>query len=307
MSEFDGLVSPEDEGEMKADMVAAVKDLEKQLTTKETVDQAKPDDYSQAELDKAMASNVKFDPNGPYSPGEFNRRGELFDAYKNLKSRLTKETNQLKREIADIKTKSQAAEMKGYQRALDEIGAKRLQAVAIGDSQAFAALDRQYQDVANDMRNVVAPAASTLDADAQDFLERTQSWRNHKTAENSAMHDLAEAFEAKYRMENRLGPMENNAKVGREIEAYIKLRFPHRFENPAANKPQAVAEAGSAAPRASKAEGSLKYEDLSERQKLMCDQYIKSFPGSTRAQYIAEFEANRAKIMSNFGVNTKGE
>src|ERR1017187_10441577 len=110
-------------------------------------------------------------------------------------------------------------------------------AVDVGDRGEFEKYDKEFQELQKQATQVPPPA--NKDGELNAFESRNSSWFNYDTAENSVMRDEAFAFQQRFlsdRADKGLPSLSRSA-VGNKIEEYIKLKFAHRFENPAKDKP----------------------------------------------------------------------
>lgn len=268
----------------------AIEAFEKQEEAEQKLSQApiQEEKKEDPELKKALADG--YNPNHPdgLSPREFNLRGPLFEKIADLnkeKKRQAKEIAELKQMIAELGTQMSKSEARVVQREAHELQKQRMEAVELGDTNRFAELDRQYQELQESIRPNTNVPATKLSQDAQNFIERNSDWFNYDTSENAVMYDEAVAFEQRYiaRREMEGKPPLSHAVLGKRIEEYIKTKFPHRFENVEASKPPAVEAGGS--PVLSKEETSS-MDDLSPYQQEVFKRMKSADPSMTPDKYL---------------------
>lgn len=269
-----------------------IDDMPAQEAPTEKVEAEVPKELSaeDKELEKALKDG--YNPNHPsgYTPREFNLRGELIEKLDRLGKVHQKDKAELK-ELRAMVASMQSSMSRQESRALEKdaqalLGARR-EAIESGDADRFEALDKQYQHLQQSIQEVQKPSASApINNAAEAFRERNAAWFNYDTAENQVMHDEALAFGQRYtayREQQGLAPL-TDQNLGKKIEEYIQTKFPHRFENPEAQKPQAVVSSNSPVVGRTKAESGL--EDLSERQKQSYLRLKATDPGITPEKYL---------------------
>ena len=275
------------EAKVEAPVVAAV----------EAVQYDGDPDHSPAELEKALSDpNAKFDPNGKLSPGEFNRRGELFNKIKSMKSEHTKELNALKKHMADLDSKLSKAAEEGYKKALADLQARRMDAVETGDKETFQALDQEYLQLQQALnKGAPAPVAHDLSEDARAFLERNKHWNNDDTPENSLIREEATSFEQRL-LQRRAAegkPNLSEKELAKHIETFVRSKFPHRFDNPEQSKPAAVE--GASTPQVKATTSKITLDQLNPIQKAACERFMKRNEGTTVADYVQILRDSAAK------------
>lgn len=221
-------------------------------------------DWSESELAEARENGYNPDDPKKLSPGEFNRRGPLFQHMKEIKQQAAKEMSELKKQLQEIKGQFTAQEQRGYERALKEIEHKRMQAVEIGDTQTFLELDKEREELqAAASQGNKTPPAQALSAEALEFQARNASWLNDTSAEAFAMQmDASQACAQANGLRSLQGQDRmTERQEARFIEDFVKLRYPHRFQNPAKDKPAAV-ERSSSTKIGSSSKGKLSATDL---------------------------------------------
>lgn len=246
-------------------------------------------DWSEEELEKAKNDpHAKFDPNGPKSPGEFNRSSPLYTKIKTMKSEHTKEMNRLQKQMDALEKRLSGAEQEGYKKALADIQLKKREAARYGDVEAYDKLEADYnqlqQEVASKPSGV--EIQSTVPAGAEEFFERNAHWLRGDEPEDEIMRDEVGAFEQRMlQRREREGKRALSPKeLARHLEEYAKTKFPHRFENSAQKKPAAVEAADS--PRVKPSVAKVTFDDLNVFQQAACKRFVDQNPGATQAEYI---------------------
>ncbi len=245
--------------------------------------EALPEVERSEEENLAMSKGWKPDYEGvdKIDAGEFLRREPLFGKIADL-SRKQRETEKVLRETIEYNRKLAERERV---KELTEIQARRTEAVELGDTEAFAKVDEEYQKkiVEPAYSPNIAPELSEEDKKAfKEFQDKNGSWANRSTPENVKMLTAADQI---YELLLAELPGKTTKEYLKLTEEKVKAVFSHKFQNVKKEEPQAVSGGG----RVSSAPSNLpKYDALSSLQKHQCDLFVKS--GGTRSEYITQLK-----------------
>ncbi len=213
--------------------------------------------------------------------GEFLRREELFGKIADLNRKHRDTEKLLKETIEHNRRLAEASKVK----ELNELAAKRKEAVAIGDEEAFEAADKEY------MKKAAEPAmpaqqgpAELSDSDKKEFttFKERNPWANTDSPENKRMLMAADQIFELLREEL---PGKSTADYLKLTEDRVKGLFSHRFVNPRRDAPQTV---GTGQRITTKPSGLPSYDSLNSVQKHQCDLYVRS--GGKKEEYIQQLK-----------------
>ncbi len=165
---------------------------------------------------------------------------------------------------------------------LAELEARQLEAVEVGDVDAFKVAKEAYHQTAQAPAAPLPQISKTPEqiAEITDFTERNKSWCNNSTAENTRMMNAADRV---YDLMVIEFPDKPHKEILQLTENKVKELFSHKFENTHRTAP-AVTTASGAVP--TKSVHGWKYADLNNVQKTVCDALVKS--GKTRESYLKQ-------------------
>lgn len=170
------------------------------------------------------------DPDEWVDAGEFNRRKPLFEALK----KRGDEAKELKKQLEKVAAYAARAEELGRKRAIEELEAKRLQAVEVGDTEAFKAADDQLRELEKQAPEPVEPepAEPEIPEEIKDFAKRNALWFE----KDVEMTEFSVERTRYYRTKGM--PM---GEALAKAEADVKRFYSDKFVNPNKEKPSPVA------------------------------------------------------------------
>lgn len=212
-------------------------------------------------------------PDGPLDAGEFIRRGELLDKI----SSLNKEIKQMRSAMEhQNKYMTQQQEL-GYKKALEDLQARRVEAIHLGDVEQVTELDKQIKDVeaqkppTTDMENPIV----------RDFKARHESWINDPSLEGEEMRQFVSERDMAL-VQYNLSP-EEHIKI---IEQDLRKKFPSRFAEKKQSPRDVSVETSTATPRKT---GKYSFDSLSATQKQVCRQFERKGI-MTREEYVKQLK-----------------
>lgn len=207
----------------------------------------------------------------------FVERGEKIAGIQKSKAdRLEARIEEMSSTFADFQQHHQRTLAKERQQARDriaELEAERAQAITEGDGTRFTKLDQEL----NDLKSAEPVGKAELDPLAQAWVTQNQWY---------ATDDILNAYAD--------GISERVSKAGYTGQAYfneltrrVKEAFPEKFKNPARSQP-GVVETESA--RESDDPKPKSYQSLPSDAKSMCEKFVRTIPGFTKEQFLAEYD-----------------
>lgn len=275
---------------------------------KEVVEETPVENKVDEELQKALADG--YDPDDPkgFSPGEFNRRGELLKSHNKMHKKIEKLEQELmanKSAVEAARAEAAAARIEGYNQALAELEAKRMIAVEHGNREQFAAADKEYQRIQNQLYTAQAAQAARPvinDPVAQEFVARHGDWFYGKDPASIAIQDVAKEFlqrENSNRFMQGL-PAMNQREEAIKLESYLSARYPERFEAIKKAKP-AVADVESAdSPAVDSGKRQSTEKDLNANQLLIYKTIKAHKKDYTVDDYLDEVGATVVPLIAQF-------
>lgn len=267
---------------------------EVQETAQETEEAVRPIDEPEQESSRELSEFEQeqvakgWDPDGEKTAEEFARAeplyGEISKRGKRLKEKdreiddLRQTMNELKEHLAKQQQSMQQQQQIGYQRALEELYERRVDAIEAGNVQEVANLDQQINETSSQMQNI---QRQELPAPAKAFYERNKDWLESKDATAFEIREYADKRDKDLTRFNL--PLDEHVRI---LEGDIQKKFADRFGETAVNSPtvQAVeANTKTNTPRRSK----YTINDLSDIQKACCNRFVKNGI-MTAQQYIQQ-------------------
>lgn len=234
-------------------------------------------DWSPEELAKAKANRYKEDDPKGYSPGEFNRRGELFTVIK-------EKNDHIEAMVRNMNHKLEAAERRGYEQALVELNSRRDAAIDLGDRAAVHALDREADALRNSYQQSIAPIPSH-DIERSNYVEQNRQWLS-----DPDMYSVAVGFEQRLMSQRAtLGlPPLSAREQGAAIREHVMKSFPHKFENRASSAPPLVeGSSGGRVDKEASRRGEATVHDLTPQQREIYSRMKRDLePDLTPQEYI---------------------
>lgn len=216
------------------------------------------------------------DPDAWRPAKEFLDRGELFKKIED-QSRSVKE---LKKALAELQSHHSKVRETEYNRALAALKAQKKTALEEGDADAVIKLDDQI-DLVRDEQTKLRNTPKPVDAEVTPNPEFTAWVDRNKWYETSRP---MKAFADDLGRELALRGNSPN-EVLKEVERQIKIEFPDKFRNPNRDKPNAVEGSSGKGGKSS----TDKY-DLSDDENRVMQRFIRTIPGFSKEQYIAELK-----------------
>lgn len=231
------------------------------------------------------------DPTKWVEAEEFVRRGEqhlpiLRDRLDRTQREL-EELRQTSREALEMQRENQKRERARLQAEIDDLKAKRRDAVASGDQAAFDAAERGIEQREKVMppepKAPVEPAAGRdIPPEALEFEQRNEWFRSDPVLRRKAiaLHNaqLADPDDKRPLAEKLL-----------EVENEVKRLHPHKFSNQRRNGASSVDGGGDLGGGGQPRNGAKKgYQDLPAEARAACDRYVGQ-KLMTREQYIADY------------------
>lgn len=198
-----------------------------QEAVEESNDSEDAPQYSEVEQ---RAIDKGWNPNGKRDAETFLEFGEVID-----KLNATAKENAKQRETIKLMLdKFQTKEKRAYEKALKDLQQQRADAVADGDVQKFSEIEKQLQEVNDEIKSFSDPAKEREDSlkqAADDFANRNKAWYNLDTTENYIMRQ--EAISEDERLATLYPNMEISERL-RLVEKAIRDRHPNHvaFVNP---------------------------------------------------------------------------
>lgn len=191
------------------------------------------------------------DPDEWIDAKEFVSRKPLYDKLHAQAKALKDKEEKLE---AVSKYAAKAAEV-GYKKAIKELQDQRREQIQAGDVEAVEALDKQIEEVKQELQPPVEEkqSAPPVPAEVTDFAERNEKWFEKDKPMTVFMVAATQEYTAAGK------PLAEALKLA---EADVKREFAHKFVNPNKEKPSAVA-SGSREARAK----SYGYNDLTQDQR----------------------------------------
>jgi len=197
--------------------------------------------------------------------------------------KLESEVADLKKSMQDMKQMLTKREQRGYDKALQDIQAKREKAVEDGDTEEFNKLEKQKGQLEKE-RNEIAQSAPEEGSDQEDPAFR--EWVNENSwYDESKNPEMAATAEGIANSLTRQKPTLTGKPFLDEVTRQVKKIYPEQFENPKREQPSKVE--GSSQPSGKKNKNS--YSDLPDEAKKACDRFIKQGVFQSRDEYVKEY------------------
>lgn len=209
------------------------------------------------------------DPDEWVSAREFVRAGELFKKIDD-QNRTLKEFRKTIDELAKHNSKIAKVE---YDRALNDLRAKKKEALELGDADAVIEVDDKIAAVREAQRE--APAVATPQVPGVNPIFESWVSRNGWYNNQPAMKAYAD------RIGTELGGQMSPTDLLAHVEKEVKKEFAHKFNNPKREEPSAVE--GS-----TNKSGKGKSYALSDEERRVMQRFVKTVPGMTEEKYIAD-------------------
>lgn len=223
------------------------------------------------------------DPEKWRGAAEFVDRGEnMLPILRKSVERQNREISDLKQTIKEFAEYNTKTEKTAFERALKELKAKQVKAVAAGDADAFVEVDEEIADLHKEARE--KPQLKVKDDPGEDpeYLEwESRNGWIKKDMECAAYADSYAEFLRK------TGDKRVGADFLDEVAKGVKEKFPKKFSNPRREQPGAVDGGGSAG----RSKGGKTYADMPAEARAACDRMARNgYEGKTKE--MADFKAN---------------
>lgn len=163
-------------------------------------------------------------------PGEFLRRGELFGAIE----AKNKELKAIRETLAQFKDHHSKVQEKAYKQALQDLKAKKKEALIDGDADLVVEVDEQLADVRNQQAQIERQSKEPAPQEEHPEFVAFKS-KNGWYDTSPSMRNWADGRGVELAKEGR-----SPSEVLRTVEQEARKRFPERFENPNRTKAGAV-------------------------------------------------------------------
>ena len=285
--------------EPKTEVIPVETEAAAKLETTEAVVATEPEskltDIEKQAMEMGWRPADKFDTSSEgkrfISAEEFVERGQLFKKIDHQKAEL----QQLKNVVKDMTEHYKKTEELAYNRAMTDLINARNQAVAEGDVENFAKLDKQMLDVqrqaiqAQQIPTVqVEQQAPPVSEMANQFFSRNQHWFNNDTLENKQMVNFALAADEFMAIRRPELPEKERLAL---VEADIRRAFPHRFENANRAAPAVVA---TTRPETGTKKDSSLVDRLSHRQRALAKAMVEGNLYTSEEEYAKDLETRGA-------------
>lgn len=190
--------------------------------------------------------------------------------------------------LTDFREFASRGEQRAYERALDELKAKREVAVASADTAAFHAAQSEI-----DKLNAETKPTTTVKRDTTPDTTRVPeihpamaAWyeKNQWFNNDTLLHNVAKGYDAQIMKDQ---PGIDLADRLERVTEMVKERFPEKFGgNTRREAPGAVLTPGA---NTATRRNAKSYDNLPADAKKACDKYVKTIPGFTREQYVKTY------------------
>lgn len=214
----------------------------------------------------------------------FVERGEQFLPIVNAKNRkLTEKVENLTAKIADLESGSAefrkfheqaiAGAKRERDQAIKDLEAERQRAVSEGDGEAFARADRQLQELRSEPET--PPQAPP---DMQAWLTEN-SWYQTDPKLAAIADGLSDVVKRDH-------PHLKGRAFLDKLTEIVKAEVPHKFTNTRRETPGAEGNGNTPPPRKKE----RTYADLPQDAKTACDKFVRTIPGYSKEQYLADYQ-----------------
>lgn len=247
-----------DDEKLLQELDAAKAELEQKQEEIQVQEESAPvEESTDPYLEEAVKNgyNPKYDGIDKKTPEQYVRDGSFFKKINHQK----KEINELKDAIRDLSRQYSKSEKVGYERAIQELHAKRDAAIEIGDKETVHELDHEINKVNTELQK---PEPVIIQEEQQvqethpaalDFKEKNATWfgkydaSKNTTSLSDEEKENLEMTETALVYDDYLGKAIAEGRVNytpeqavKMVEDRIKKYYPHRFENPKKSEPAAV-------------------------------------------------------------------
>lgn len=255
--EIEAQIAQLPEGALDDPEEPVVAEVAKELENVEIVDEDKstPEEKAAAAAIGWKDDPANVDPNKTFvSAKEFLARKDLVHE----KNKFEKETKELRDKLKALEEKVHLVESKTINDSVEALNKQRLEAMSVGDTDAFIEADKKYQELIAKKPEPIKEVEETP-PEAKAFAERNSSWFNDDpvNAHLVAIAELADKELVKY-------PHFSKEQAYNYIENRVKEVFPDKFKE---KKPVAAVNPVEAKHTASPSAKEKRYIDLSFEEK----------------------------------------
>ncbi len=203
-----------------------IESLKSVTTTEELTPEVKQTEEVDPYLEEAVKMGYKPDYDGPNkkSAKRFVEDKSFFDKIAAQNKKIDELIEFNKRTIAQ----AEKAEKIAYERALQDIANKKLEAVDMADKQAYLLAEQEEARLRQVSIPQEAPKQPDEHPDVVAFKTRHAEWLNSGDDESKKMRAFVAGKAAEL---NALDPNYDPALAVRQIEEELKERFSHKFDN----------------------------------------------------------------------------
>jgi hypothetical protein len=208
---------------------------------------------------------------------EFLERGEtMLPIMRKTVEKQERKIADLEKSIKEFAEYHSKSEQRAFERAYKELKDKQYDAVQAGDTQAFAAVDKEIAELQADSRPSIGDTKSGEHPDYAPWLEK------NKWAEDDPLLSEEAEIQALY-LRNK-GSKLQGADFLDSVAKRVKERFPDKFKNP--RRESAPSVEGSTPPAR---KGGRTYADLPADAKAACDKMVKNY-GIKKEEYVKNYD-----------------
>lgn len=203
-------------------------------------------------------------------------------------ARLEKKYDEQTQVLTDFREFASRGEQRAYERALDELKAKREVAVASADTAAFHAAQSEIDKLNSETKptTTVKKDPPTDTTRVPEIHPAMAAWyeKNQWFNNDTLLHNVAKGFDAQIMKDQ---PGIDLADRLERVTEMVKERFPEKFGgNTRREAPGAVLTPGA---NTTTRRNAKSYDNLPADAKKACDKYVKTIPGFTREQYVKTY------------------
>lgn len=230
----------------------------------------------------APKEEFKGDPDKWVDADEFVKKGEnIMPILKERNRALEAKVSEMERTLNELREFHSKAEERAYKRALEDIKAKRKEAIANGDADAFEEAETQMEELRESRQKVVEKPDKK--APSPEFVE----WhsQNEWYGADQKATAYAESIAHFLMTENPRYAHDQKAFLN-AVKEEVAKKFPEKFGNPRRSS-------GPSVEGDSKALGGKRgktFNDLPADAKAQCARFERTIPGFTKEQYLKDFD-----------------
>lgn len=222
----------------------------------------------------------KGDPESWRSAKDFNERGELFERIK----QQSKDIQNLKQAMTFLTDQHKKQYIAGYNEAINNLRAKRDQALEDGDHVTAQRINDKIDDVKDNLRQAKeTPVTQTATVQpTPEFM--TWKSKNEWYMRDKTLTSVADAIGHTFFAEN---PGASETTMLNTVTREIKRRFPEKFSNGAPPSPDGEGNTRSA--RGTTNPLASIESSMPEEHKVIMRTILKATPGLTKEQYLKQY------------------